>query len=68
MSDTPKPRMRLLSDDDVLKMLAEIAAHDPRAAALAEEVFRRRRLLPDRGRICWMTRWGRRPGRGEAVA
>lgn len=24
-------------------MLAEIAAHDPRAAALAEEVFRRRR-------------------------
>jgi hypothetical protein len=23
----------------VLKMLAEIAAHDPRAAALAEEVF-----------------------------
>ena len=43
MSETPKPKRRLLSDDDVLKMLAEIAAHDPRAAALAEEVFRRRR-------------------------
>jgi hypothetical protein len=35
--------LRLLSDDDVLMKLAEIAAHDPRAAALAEEVFRRRR-------------------------
>lgn len=43
MSDSLKPRARLLSDDDVLMKLAEIAAHDPRAAALAEEVFRRRR-------------------------
>lgn len=43
MSDSPKPRARLLSDNDVLMKLAEIAAHDPRAAALAEEVFRRRR-------------------------
>lgn len=43
MSKTPRPGTVFLGDDDVLKMLAEIAAHDPRAAALAEEVFRRRR-------------------------
>lgn len=43
MSKTQKPSATFLSDDDVLKMLAEIGAHDARAAALAEEVFRRRR-------------------------
>lgn len=34
MSNTRRPMLRLLSDDDVLMKLAEIAAHDPRAAAL----------------------------------
>jgi len=43
MRETPKPRPVLVDDDGVLHMLAEIAAHDPTAAALAEEVFRRRR-------------------------
>jgi len=33
MSETPKPKRRLLSDDDVLKMLAESAAHDTHAAS-----------------------------------
>lgn len=35
--------MRLVFDDDVLALLAEIAAHHAHATALAEEVFRRRR-------------------------
>lgn len=43
MSDRPRQKLRLLFDDDVLALLSEIAAHDAHAAALAEEVFRRRR-------------------------
>lgn len=42
MCDRPRQKLRLLFDD-VLAMLAEIAAHDAHAAALAEKVFRRRR-------------------------
>jgi hypothetical protein len=35
---TPSLHLLLISDEDVLKMLSEIAAHDARTTALAEDV------------------------------
>ena len=43
MNETGRPQRMLVSDEDVLKLLADIAVHDALAAALAEEVFRQRR-------------------------